>query len=231
MATAIRSVLNKIMSLCGIVKEYASMLDYDFMASVKSSDYAVVDILDMSRHTGTSMNKADGEKMLNVQSCIVSDIGDMSDIIVAEMKRDGSLVYIDMFCVAGVVMSRSRSYAARRRDSDDFVPDVEEAEPENNFDELSKHSPNNADIVKKDMMIAIGDLSLNTVLFDITNMSFASRTRAYEMTQSLASTTRKVIVTFGSGRLQERRRMYLLDLSYIAIDPETAFERTTKSLS
>ena len=95
---------------------------------------------------------------------------------------------------------------------------------------LSKHSPNSVDIVKRAVMVVSRDPDMNTVLFDITNMSFMLRTRVYEMAQSVASTTRKVIVTFGSGRLQEWRQMYLSNFSYIAIDPEISVERLAKSM-
>jgi len=84
---------------------------------------------------------------------------------------------------------------------------------------LVKSRPNNADIVRRAFASAISDENVNTILYDITSMSFSMRTRVYELAQATASTNRKVIVTFGAGRLQEINEMRLTSFSYIAIDP------------
>lgn len=50
-------------------------------------------------------------------------------------------------------------------------------------------------------------------------MSIAMRTRVYEMAQSRVGMGRKVIVSFGVGRIQEWRQMMIKNFSYIATDP------------
>lgn len=57
------------------------------------------------------------------------------------------------------------------------------------------------------------------------------RSRVYEMAQASASSTRKVIVIFGSGRLQEWRQMRLSNFSYIAIDPEIELTRFSRNMN
>lgn len=99
---------------------------------------------------------------------------------------------------------------------------------------LSKVVPNNIDIVKRAVAAVSSDKHMTTSLFDITSMSFSMRSRVYEMAQTSASSTRKVIVIFGSGRLQEWKQMKLSNFSYIAIDPEidaTRFGRNMKRVT
>lgn len=98
---------------------------------------------------------------------------------------------------------------------------------------LIKRLPNNSDIIKRAFMSVSTDLSMDTILYDITSMSFKMRARAYELAQSAtsASGSRKVIVIFGAGRFQEVSEMRLSDFSYIAIDPEidiTSLNRRAK---
>lgn len=83
-----------------------------------------------------------------------------------------------------------------------------------------KKLPNSMDIIKRAIASASGDVNTNTILFDITSMSFSMRERVYEMAQAKAPSTRKVIVTFGVGRFQEWKQMMTNNFSYIAVDPE-----------
>ncbi|KAL1960172.1 hypothetical protein VTO42DRAFT_8715 [Malbranchea cinnamomea] len=82
------------------------------------------------------------------------------------------------------------------------------------------------DIVKRDIASVCRDAQMTT------SMSFSMRTRVYEMAQASASATRKVIVIFGCGRLQEEADE-VLELFYIAIDPEiepSRFGRNMRSV-
>ena len=106
--------------------------------------------------------------------------------------------------------------------------DTDRIELINPTDRITKHAPNSMDIVRTAIMTVSGDLNLNTVMFDITAMSFAMRMGVYESAQSYASTTRKVIISFGSGRPQEWNQMLLGSFSYIAIDPQVSVDRITK---
>lgn len=96
---------------------------------------------------------------------------------------------------------------------------------------LSKMSPNNMDIVKRAMASICKNMHVTTSVFDITSMSFSMRSRVYEMAQASASSTRKVIVVFGSGRLQEWKQMRLSNFSYIAIDPEIDLTRFSRNMN
>lgn len=96
---------------------------------------------------------------------------------------------------------------------------------------LSKIRPNNMDIVRRAIASVSRDAHVTTSLFDITSMSFSMRSRVYEMAQASASSTRRVIVIFGCGRLQEWKQMRLSNFSYIAIDPEIELERFTRSMN
>lgn len=96
---------------------------------------------------------------------------------------------------------------------------------------LSKMTPNNMDIVKRAIASVSKNSHMTTSLFDITSMSFSMRSRVYEMAQASASSTRKVIVIFGSGRLQEWRQMRLSNFSYIAIDPEIELTRFSRNMN
>jgi hypothetical protein len=95
---------------------------------------------------------------------------------------------------------------------------------------LSKARPNNMDIVKRAVASVSKNAHVTTSLFDITSMSFSMRSRVYEMAQASASSTRKVIVIFGCGRLQEWKQMQLSNFSYIAIDPEIEIERFSRNM-
>ena len=90
--------------------------------------------------------------------------------------------------------------------------------------------PNNSDIIKRAFMSVSTDLQMDTILYDITNMSFKMRARTYELAQSTASGSgsRKVIVIFGAGRFQEINEMRTRDFSYIAIDPEIDIETLSR---
>lgn len=96
---------------------------------------------------------------------------------------------------------------------------------------VSKLMPNNMDIVRRAVASVSKDISMSTSLFDITSMSFSMRSRVYEMAQASATSTRKVIVIFGCGRLQEWKQMKLSNFSYIAIDPEIEIERLAKNMN
>ena len=95
---------------------------------------------------------------------------------------------------------------------------------------LIKRVPNNSDIVRRAFMSVFDDVTMNTIVYDITSMSFAMRSRVYEMAQSCVSTRRKVIVVFGAGRLQEIYQMKLGDFSYIVVDPNIDFSIVTKRM-
>lgn len=85
---------------------------------------------------------------------------------------------------------------------------------------LVKRRPNNTDIVTRAFMSVSTDSSINTILYDVTIMSFKMRRRVYEMAQTKASVGTRVIVIFGAGRFQEINEMKLDQFSYIAIDPQ-----------
>jgi len=96
---------------------------------------------------------------------------------------------------------------------------------------VSKVAPNNMDIVRRAFASVSKNINMATSLFDITAMSFSMRSRVYEMAQASASTTRKVIVIFGCGRLQEWRLMRPSNFSYIAIDPEIDVTRFSSNMN
>jgi hypothetical protein len=95
---------------------------------------------------------------------------------------------------------------------------------------LSKAVPNNMDIIKRVIASVSKDMHMATSLFDITSMSFSKRTRVYEMAQAHASMTRRAIMIFGCGRLQEWRQMRLSSFSYIAVDPEIVITRFSSNM-
>lgn len=96
---------------------------------------------------------------------------------------------------------------------------------------LSKMAPNNMDIVRRAMASVSRNMHVTTSVFDITSMSFTMRSRVYEMAQASASSTRKVIVIFGCGRLQEWKQMRVSSFSYIAIDPEIDLTRFSRNMN
>ncbi|KAI1291209.1 hypothetical protein F5Y03DRAFT_44990 [Xylaria venustula] len=98
-------------------------------------------------------------------------------------------------------------------------PNVDMIRLTNPVERTSKKRPNNMDIVRRAFMSVSSDADMSTILFDVTSLSFRVRTRAYEMAQAAASSTRGVIVVFGAGRFQEWYQMKLGSFSYIAIDP------------
>lgn len=89
----------------------------------------------------------------------------------------------------------------------------------NPVERTSKTKPNNTDVVKRAFMSVLDNVDMNTVLFDVTSISFRVRSRVYDMCQSYASSRRSVIVMFGAGRFQEWYQMRLGNFSYIAVDP------------
>ncbi|KAM3497497.1 hypothetical protein MY10362_009158 [Beauveria mimosiformis] len=93
---------------------------------------------------------------------------------------------------------------------------------------LVKKRPNNTDIIRRAFMSVLTDTKISTILYDVTTMSFKMRKRVYEMAQSNASMSRKVIITFGAGRFQEINEMKLDEYSYIAIDPVIDTTRLNK---
>lgn len=93
---------------------------------------------------------------------------------------------------------------------------------------MSKMVPNNMEIIRRAVASVSGDPQLSTSLFDITSMSFSMRSRVYEAAQASASLTRKVIVVFGCGRMQEWKQMRLSNFSYVAIDPDVDVSRLSK---
>lgn len=96
---------------------------------------------------------------------------------------------------------------------------------------ILKKLPNSMEVARRAVMTVTGDPNVNGALLDITAMSVAMRTRVYEMTQSRVGMGRKVIVSFGTGRVQEWRQMMTNRFSYIVIDPEidvTVLERRVK---
>ncbi|KAH7001767.1 hypothetical protein B0J12DRAFT_558181, partial [Macrophomina phaseolina] len=100
----------------------------------------------------------------------------------------------------------------------------------NPIERTSKRVPNNSEVIKSAFMAMSCNVNMSMILFDITNMSFRMRTRVYEMAQSVASTSGRVIVIFGAGRFQEMREMKLTSYSYIAIDPEIDIEPLRKRM-
>lgn len=96
---------------------------------------------------------------------------------------------------------------------------------------LIKSKPNNSDIIRRAFMSAIPGENTNTILYDITSMSFSMRLRVYELAQANASVTRSVIVVFGAGRLQELNEMKTSNFSYIVIDPMIDFATVIKRLN
>lgn len=95
---------------------------------------------------------------------------------------------------------------------------------------LIKKSPNNSDIIRRAFMSVSEDANVSMILYDITSMSFAMRSRTYQMAQTIASAGRKVIVTFGVGRFQEMNEMRLNNFSYIAIDPDLDISNLKKRM-
>jgi DNA-directed RNA polymerase subunit K/omega len=85
---------------------------------------------------------------------------------------------------------------------------------------IHKRMPNHMDVVRRAVMSVSADPFTTSSLLDITSMSISMRTRVYEMARSRAPPSRKVIVVFGAGRLQEWRQMLVANFSYIVIDPE-----------
>ena len=85
---------------------------------------------------------------------------------------------------------------------------------------LVKRMPNNADIVRRAFMSVLENSCMNTVLYDVTCMSFGMRSRVYDIAQSIASGSKGVIVIFGAGRLQEVVQMKVGKFSYILVDPK-----------
>ncbi|EMC97272.1 hypothetical protein BAUCODRAFT_68752 [Baudoinia panamericana UAMH 10762] len=82
-----------------------------------------------------------------------------------------------------------------------------------------KKLANSMDVIKRAIASASADVSTNTVLLDITSMSFSMRERVYEMAQSRAPAAGKVIVSFGVGWFQEWKQMLDEGFSCIAVDP------------
>jgi len=81
-----------------------------------------------------------------------------------------------------------------------------------------KKMPNSMDVVKRAIATATRDPSTNTVLLDITSMSFSISERVYQMAQARAPSNRKVIVIFSAGRFWEWKQMKYAGFSYIAIE-------------
>ena len=85
---------------------------------------------------------------------------------------------------------------------------------------IHKKVPNHMDVVRRAVMSVSADPFTTSSLLDITSMSISMRTRVYEMARSRAPPSRKLIVVFGAGRLQEWRQMLVAGFSYVVIDPE-----------
>ena len=89
---------------------------------------------------------------------------------------------------------------------------------------------NNMDVIKRVVSSAYDRSSMNTSLFDVTSISFYIRSRVDEIAQSLSSATRKVIVTFGCGNLQEWHQMDTANFSYIAIGSDVRITKMVKKV-
>jgi hypothetical protein len=113
----------------------------------------------------------------------------------------------------------------------DNLPDINAVMLTNPIERRSKGAPNSMDIVRRAVISVRSDTGMDTMLFDITSMSFSMRSRVYEMAQSNASSSKRVIITFGCGRLQEWRQMKISSFSYIAVDPEIDLSRFSKGMS
>ena len=341
--TEIRKVLNTVLMTVGSEDVLAPRTRIDkFIAQMhldesRHADHDVVDIKDLSAYKGTNMLKADGMKVyvfcyvngyiitltdseltileyaISLRSKPLFEITDTPDILVAEMMKDGTLVYIDTLALDGNPCDRTRRYSKRpmtrceippmiiRKSWDKFsemprnpissmehdgivcvtefrtvrlkkptidllykngflhmvenrkmirVAPGHKKMIENSVYEMDvnrstnpnqvvltdptrrliKRMPNNSDIIKRAFMSVSTDLQMDTILYDITNMSFKMRARTYELAQSTASGSgsRKVIVIFGAGRFQEINEMRTKDFSYIAIDPEIDIETLSR---
>lgn len=89
---------------------------------------------------------------------------------------------------------------------------------------LLKKVPNSMDVVRRAVAKAAEDPTITAMVLDMTSMSFAMRERVYTSAQAKASPNRKVIVSFGAGRFQEWRQMFVENFSYIAVDPDINVE-------
>ncbi|KAI6986058.1 hypothetical protein KC359_g8918 [Hortaea werneckii] len=109
-------------------------------------------------------------------------------------------------------------------------PNVNEVVLTDPIRRLVKALPNNSDIIKRAFMSVSTGADMDTIMYDITSMSFNMRKRVYELAQTNVSTRRKVIVIFGAGRFQELSEMKTSEYSYIAIDPSIDISNLSRRL-
>lgn len=89
---------------------------------------------------------------------------------------------------------------------------------------VMKKIPNSMDLVERAIAATVKSANINSILLDVTAMSFAIWERVYMMAQTRAPANRKVIVIFSAGRFQEWKEMMHNNFSYIAIDPDVDVE-------
>jgi hypothetical protein len=90
---------------------------------------------------------------------------------------------------------------------------------------LAKKNSKSPEIIRKAIMAAKTTSKESTILYDITAMSMQMGQMIYKSAKAQASSSRKVIVSAGTGRLWELREMEMEKFSYILIDPEVHLVR------
>lgn len=124
--TVVRSILCLSKGIVGTMSTIRDEIDSEFMSDIRSSDYIVVDVPDLTGYKGSYMAKADGMKVyvfcykfgyvvcvtdldLTIVSCMVTityrnlpEISKRPDVLLAEIIINGDMVYIDILAMNGV---------------------------------------------------------------------------------------------------------------------------------
>ncbi|OAG34042.1 hypothetical protein AYO21_11810 [Fonsecaea monophora] len=187
------------------------------MNEVRRVDHDVIYVRDLRPRKGTNMIKANGMKAY-IRLLLHVWMRNTPDVIVAEMTGNGNLVYLDTLARNGIHVPQSRSYVSTPTTMFEMPPMIVRG-GRTDRSKMPKHVlttiPNNGLVCATSFRTlrpkrpTIELLYTNGYLYMNSNRCMTN-----------ASVSRKIIVVFSAGRLQEMNEMKTSNLPYIAIDPE-----------